>query len=101
MCLRRMKNSLRIVRCALFPARGKDETLSSPTEGVVVITPETAPCCLADLGRLADAQGELRLFFPDCFALVAPFLLFRLKREGFSGCRAFMENGGLMVSARR
>lgn len=77
------------------------EALSPREEGAFVVTPEATAACLADLGRFIDSRGELHLLFPDCFALVAPFLLFRLKRAGFSRCRAYTQNGGLVLQARR
>lgn len=45
--------------------------------------------------------GRLALFFPDCAAAAAPFVMFRLKREGFSGCRASATREGLLVDALR
>lgn len=51
--------------------------------------------------RFLDDGGELRLFFPDCLPLAAPFILFRLKRQGFSGCYVRSAERGLYVAARR
>ena len=51
--------------------------------------------------RLINSQGELRLFFPDCLAIAAPLLLFRLKREGFSCCLVQVADHGLLVLGRR
>lgn len=96
-----MKNSLRIARFALLPAKGEGETVCPCQDGAYVVAPEATAACLADLGRLVDSRGELHLLFPGCFALAAPFLLFRLKREGFSRCRAYMQNSGLVLMARR
>jgi len=53
------------------------------------------------MDRLLDDGGELRLFFPDCLPLAAPFILFRLKRQGFSGCYVRATDRGLYVAARR
>lgn len=53
------------------------------------------------MDRLVDDRGELRLFFPDCRAPAAPFILFRLKREGFSRCSVQVSNRGLQVRGRR
>lgn len=55
----------------------------------------------AGMGRFLDAQGELGLFFAGCRPLAAPFILFRLKREGFSRCSVETKNGGLLVRGRR
>ena len=53
------------------------------------------------MGRFLDAGGELRLFFPDCLSIAAPFILFRLKREGFSRCSVLASDRGLLVQGRR
>ena len=45
--------------------------------------------------------GRVALFFPDCAAVAAPFVLFRLKREGYSGCHASATREGLLVDALR
>jgi len=53
------------------------------------------------MGRFLDGAGELRLFFPGCLAVAAPFILFRLKREGFSRCTVQASERGLLVQGRR
>lgn len=101
MFMDRIKYSLLIARYALLPAAGRGEAACEPKDGAFIVTATAVAACLSDLERLVDDQGELSLFFPGCFALVAPFLLFRLKREGFSRCRVFTQNGGLVLRARR
>ena len=51
--------------------------------------------------RFMNSNGELRLFFPSALAIAAPFLLFRLKREGFSRCSVEATEQGLFVQGRR
>jgi hypothetical protein len=53
------------------------------------------------MGRFLDSKGELRLLLPNCLAIAAPVVLFRLKREGFSGCFVQASEHGLYVEARR
>jgi hypothetical protein len=53
------------------------------------------------MSRLINIRGELKLLFPGCQAFAAPALLFRLKREGFSGCTVHASNEGLVVQGRR
>lgn len=53
------------------------------------------------MGLFLDPRGELRLFVPDCRPAAAPFVLFRLKRQGYSGCRVEADGRGLMILARR
>jgi hypothetical protein len=69
--------------------------------GYLPVPPQDASRCLADLGRAAGADGRLALFFPGCLAPAAPAILFRLKREGFSGCRVTATADGLLVDATR
>lgn len=41
------------------------------------------------------------LFLPGVHPIMAPVIMFRLKRRGFSGCRVEILKGGLMVRAER
>jgi hypothetical protein len=56
---------------------------------------------LGELSRGVDRHGEMKLLFPGCLPFAAPFLLFRLKRSGFSNCRAVMTGEGLLLTAIR
>ncbi|HTY20529.1 MAG TPA: hypothetical protein VMC44_02720 [Geobacteraceae bacterium] len=56
---------------------------------------------LADLNLGVDPDGGMKLHFAGCYAVAAPFLLYRLKRSGFSSCRASMTDQGLLLSASR
>jgi hypothetical protein len=51
--------------------------------------------------RFLDSRGEFRVFFPDSLPLAGPFLLFRLKRQGFSRCSVKAADGGLYLQGRR
>ena len=67
---------------------------------------EGARCCApgqirGGRDRHLNSEGELRLFFPDCLAVAAPLVLFRLKREGFSRCSVKVSDQGLLVRGRR
>ncbi len=73
---------------------------SAPPEFTPVV-PADIPLILADPGQAVTSGGELSLFFPGCPALAAPFLLFRLKRLGFSRCRARVLPDGLALIAKR
>lgn len=101
MFMDRIKYSLLIARYALLPVAGRGEAACERKDGALIITATEVAVCLSGLDRLVDDQRELSLYFPDCLPLVAPFLLFRLKREGFSRCRVFTQNGGLVLKARR
>ena len=95
-----------VIGYALFPPTpGKVmynlKTAAESSSGDMVVRGDNVRFYLADLNRAINRQGELRLLFPGCFALAAPLLLFRLKREGFSNCRALMTEEGLLLCAIR
>ncbi|HEX9022946.1 MAG TPA: hypothetical protein VF799_03810 [Geobacteraceae bacterium] len=103
---RRSYFSLLVAANALFPPRpggsgdmGRGATAPSPE--YLALTAADVRFYLADLDRALNRRQELRLHFPGCFALVAPFLLFRLKRWGFSNCRALKSAQGLFLAASR
>ena len=48
-----------------------------------------------------NLNQQLHVRIEDCHHLAAPFVLFRLKRTGFSACRVVYENDGLTIYARR
>lgn len=51
--------------------------------------------------RFLDKNGRLMLTIAQCSLLAAPFILFHLKRLGFSRCRAVRAGEGLSLSALR
>jgi hypothetical protein len=53
------------------------------------------------LNRGVDANGELCLHLDGCYSIAAPFLLFLLKKKGFSNGRALSSDNGLQIGARR
>ncbi len=105
----RLYISLLVIVWALFPRRRSSGGHEPPLgDGAVLAKADyvTVRTCdvrayLTDLDRAVNRQGELKLFFPDCLAAAAPFLLFRLKRRGFSDCRALMTTEGLLLTALR
>jgi hypothetical protein len=102
---RRLSTTLLVIVNSLCPACGRAPlagTASSPAPpGYTQVPPEAVPLYLAGLDNAVGSDGKLALFFPDCAAVAAPFLLFRLKREGYSGCRAIATYDGLLVDATR
>ncbi len=65
------------------------------------VEPGDIPGILADPSQAVTDDGVLSLFFPGCPALAAPFILFRLKRLGYSRCCVRVVPGGLTLTARR
>jgi hypothetical protein len=69
--------------------------------GYTHVPPEKVLLYLADLNSAVNHHNVCALFFSDCLAPAAPFLLFRLKRQGFSNCRISVTTGGLALYAQR
>lgn len=83
------------------PLQGSARYASTVPPGFIPVAPADIPFYLADFDRSLSREGELAYFFIGCPAIAAPFLLFRLKRRGFSRCRAEARDGGLALTARR
>jgi hypothetical protein len=105
----RLYLSALVIGRALFPpgAEGGRPTGTAGTKrlarppGYIVVAVRDVSYYLADFDRAVGRQGELALFFPGCLAVAAPFLLFRLKRTGFSNCSAASTKDGLLLTASR
>ncbi len=93
----RVLNTLKICCYALLPSTGGDAEPAGRKE-VLRCEPRQMR---GGMGRFLDDAGELRLFFPDSLPIAAPFILFRLKREGFSRCSVHASHQGLLVQGRR
>ncbi len=97
--------TLLVIVRSLFPTSRRAPltgcSVRNAPAGYTQVPPEDIPLYLADFGRAAGNDGKLALFFPGCATLAAPFLLFRLKREGYSGCRAIATGDGLLIEAIR
>ncbi len=96
--------TLLVIANSLFPRRrgGRfGEVPLTVSHGVTAVPREAIPDCLAALHRAVGTDGKLALFFTGCGAAAAPFLLFRLKREGYSDCRATYTGTGLRLDASR
>jgi hypothetical protein len=98
--VRRLHITFLAVRYSLVPLRRTGRDGTAPDDGTAV-TPQTLPLLLADLSRAMDSTGSIRLFLPGCLSAAAPCLLFRLKRSGYSACRATISPDGLLLSASR
>lgn len=94
-----------IIACALYPQTRRDPATRTPPGGTNAGSyeiPAGGACrALADLSLLSDRQGNLSILFRDCSWPAAPFLLYRLKREGFSACRVLSVPSGLLVKGVR
>jgi len=65
------------------------------------INADEIAAAIADMGRFTDSDGSLAILFRDALSIAAPFLLFRLKRTGFSACRIMKVPEGLLLTAKR
>jgi hypothetical protein len=104
--LHRINLTALVISYAFFPPDPKKvgqnrKAAADPASGDISVNGDNASFYLADLNRAINPQGELRLLFHGCLAMAAPVLLFRLKREGFSNCRALMMDEGLLLTAIR
>ena len=107
--LQRLYRTLLVIGFSIRPASpGKSKYILKTTPESshslsihVVASNEAIRYYLSDMCKWIDRQGELRLLFPGCHVLAAPFLLYRLKRSGFSDCRALMTGEGLLITAVR
>ena len=91
-----------VIRYSLLPPRRQGTSgAGSFPDNIPAVAPQMLPLLFADLTSAVTGTGTLRLFFPGCLAPAAPCLLFRLKRSGFSACRATMTPEGLLLTAIR
>ena len=105
----RLYLSALVIGRALVPPRpaGGGLTSTADTEhlaaspGYILVAIRDVSFYFADFNRAIGQRGELALFFPGCLAVAAPFLLFRLKRTGFSNCSAVATKEGLLLTATR
>jgi hypothetical protein len=95
----RLGCTLELVFFALFAADG--QTMARDGGARPGVMSRCTPRQIRGVQRFFDAQGRLFLFFPGCLAIGAPFVLFRMKREGFSNCSVQGSKEGLFVRGRR
>jgi hypothetical protein len=104
-----LHNTTSIILCALLARFALHKTSGHPGT-----TGDDCPCTPAFLARFAQKNSPpttreqaalqhrmLAYFLPATWPVAAPFILFRLKRTGYSNCRVVVQEGGLLVTARR
>ena len=91
--MHRIVRVLRAIGLACISLRPGTNKNGSPLWTAVAIPTRPEP--------LTSGKGEFGLFFPDTAPFAAPFLLFHLKRRGYSDCRIVCKTGGLYLFARR
>jgi hypothetical protein len=94
----RIANTMQTVLYALLPPRGGGKTR-------VAGSGQVRRCMPRDfrwgMEHFLDEKGDFRILIPGCLSIAAPVILFRLKREGFSGCFVRTTSEGLYVEGRR
>jgi hypothetical protein len=95
-----------IIRHALIPRQVLSDTSSpcqtgNPFPSPRPVSTEELPWLFANLHGALDDTDKLSLLFPGALPLAAPFLLFRLKRLGYSACRVTADGNGLILTATR
>jgi len=93
-----MVRTLALMLFALLPTKEGAATVPRGADGVRRLEPRELR---GGMDRYLDEGGEFVVFFPGCRALAAPFVMFRLKRTGFSRCLVEEADGGLWVRGRR
>lgn len=108
-CLTTAHETCRLIFIALFPesvrrlAPGKlhDDTWKHYIWYYTVIADKKNPPPFLDFVSAKFPSEAVELFFPKTCFLAAPFLLFRMKRRGFSDSKVTIQNGGLLLTATR
>lgn len=93
--------TLQLIRHALTGGKRLTAVVPRPCPGTTTILPSAFAAVLADLDAVLRPDGSLDLLFRSALAPAAPFLLFRLKRTGFSACTATVIAEGIRLTARR
>jgi hypothetical protein len=109
MYFRRLHDTVALIICSLVPRATKtlygkleSENLSEQDKPENISHgPPKIPLDLSYPECTAREECPVRLFFPAVSPVAAPFILFRLKRSGFSGCRVMVTDGGLLVTSSR
>jgi hypothetical protein len=91
-----------LIRHAIAVAKETEPLSFTPEQaGTTRIAPAEFSAALSGLNSLLRQDGTLELLFEDTLFPGAPFLLYRLKRSGFSACRAVVTNEGILLTAVR
>ena len=107
MTIRTLATLTCVIRHALFPGHKTSGSLAqtaaqgaSPA-GATVLHDDALGLWLSRPESALDGSGRFVVFIPACPSLAAPFILFRLKRRGFSACVAEGVDRGVLVRGRR
>lgn len=100
--INRVYATIRLIRCVLSARKGTELKRISPEPvGTTRIAVDDFAAALSDTSRLLRPDNRLELLFEGVLSPAAPFLLYRLKSAGFSGCRAIASAEGILLTAIR
>jgi hypothetical protein len=97
--MRVIRATASLIAYSLFPRSGTPYSRPPAIGGSTTIVPKEEHHWL--LHYLQSGHHQVNLHFPDVSLVAAPFLLFRLKRLGFSNCRVIASTRGLTLTADR
>jgi|SRR6185369_10405447 len=100
--INRVYATIRLIRCSLFQPEGVGlKGITPELHGTTRIAADDYAAALSDISRLLRPDNRVELLFEDALSPAAPFLLYRLKSSGFSGCRAIASAEGILLTALR
>lgn len=89
-----------LIRYSLVPGKRVDSSgLSADHDDTIFL--EAFATVFAGIENRLRSDGTLELYFIDALSPAAPFLLYRMKSDGFSACRAVILPKGILLTARR
>ena len=99
----RLSVTLRLIFHSLFYTVTLDHppVIPESSDSCRTMSPEALLFCLRNPDRIPGFTKGCTIIVPGAFLLAAPFVLFRLKRWGFAGCRVTADQDGLHIEARR
>ena len=99
----RLSITLRLILSSLLPAGTLHHhpVIPAGSDSSRTMSPEALLICLRNSGGMSGFTEGCSFLVPGAFSLAAPFVLFRLKRWGFSGCRVSADQDGLRIEVRR
>jgi hypothetical protein len=104
-----LRETFRLIVISLFPESVKHNIICNTNRKkhqhykifYTIVTEKKVSSCLQGPNLSGYPDETVKLFFPSTYAAAAPFLLFRMKRRGFSASRVTVQDGGLLLTAMR
>jgi hypothetical protein len=94
--MQRLATTSQLIFYSLFPP-GRQTSVEKEASAA----PGCKPREIAGMDRFLGSGGGFEVFFPGGLPIAAPFMLFRLKRQGYSACSVKAADGGLYLRGRR